>query len=196
MPGFELPFATVRRFRWTALYQGPRRPAVRWRGGRSPASGGNYVVDEDVTAAGRDEGERMTSRLLRPPALREFVANLFVRARRRAPARRSAAEPPTTDRTRANFVLAMCFCTYTPCDASLESAADDDDGFGPLAIRYGWLREWYPNIPPVGDHVRQPGHALSADLRGCHSIWLVKRYNSARAGGWGCLPVRCVVFWS
>ncbi len=53
-----------------------------------------------------------------------------------------------------------------------------------VAIRFGWLREWFPNIPQLVITVVNPGTVLTL-IYGVYSTWLVKRYNSTRAGALG-----------
>jgi len=53
-----------------------------------------------------------------------------------------------------------------------------------LVIRYGWLREWYPNIPQLVITAVNPGTIL-VTMYAVYSLWLVKRYDSARAGALG-----------
>ncbi|HUE85131.1 MAG TPA: cytochrome b N-terminal domain-containing protein [Vicinamibacterales bacterium] len=50
-----------------------------------------------------------------------------------------------------------------------------------VAIRYGWLREWFPDIPQLVITAINPGTVLTAVYAG-YSLWLVRRYNSSRAG--------------
>jgi quinol-cytochrome oxidoreductase complex cytochrome b subunit len=50
-----------------------------------------------------------------------------------------------------------------------------------LAIRYGWLREWFPDIPQLVITAINPGTVLTA-VYAAYSLWLVRRYNSSRAG--------------
>jgi hypothetical protein len=57
-------------------------------------------------------------------------------------------------------------------------------GIEATAIRCGWLREWFPNIPQLVVTCINPGTILTI-LYGGYSIWLVKRYNSTRAGALG-----------
>ena len=52
------------------------------------------------------------------------------------------------------------------------------------AIRFGWLREWFPHIPQLVITCINPGTVLVA-LYSLYSLWLVKRHNSARAGAIG-----------
>ncbi|MCC6125732.1 MAG: cytochrome b N-terminal domain-containing protein [Pirellulales bacterium] len=53
-----------------------------------------------------------------------------------------------------------------------------------IAIRFGWLREWFPHIPQLVITFVNPG-TIIASIYAVYSIWLVKRYNSARAGALG-----------
>ena len=53
-----------------------------------------------------------------------------------------------------------------------------------LVIRYGWLREWFPAIPQLVITAINPGTFLTL-IYGAYSVWLVKRYGSARAGALG-----------
>lgn len=53
-----------------------------------------------------------------------------------------------------------------------------------FAIRFGWLREWYPQIPQLVITAVNPGTIL-AGLYAMYSLWLIRRYNSARAGALG-----------
>jgi quinol-cytochrome oxidoreductase complex cytochrome b subunit len=50
-----------------------------------------------------------------------------------------------------------------------------------FAIRFGWLREWFPDIPQLAITAVNPGTLLAA-VYGAYSRWVVKRYRSARAG--------------
>ena len=51
-------------------------------------------------------------------------------------------------------------------------------------IRFGWLREWFPTIPQLVITAVNPGTVLTAIYAG-YSMWLVRRYNSTRAGALG-----------
>jgi quinol-cytochrome oxidoreductase complex cytochrome b subunit len=53
-----------------------------------------------------------------------------------------------------------------------------------FAIRFGWLREWFPKIPQLVITLVNPGTILTG-LFAAYSIWLVRRYNSTRAGALG-----------
>jgi len=50
-----------------------------------------------------------------------------------------------------------------------------------FAIRFGWLREWFPDIPQLVITFVNPGTVLTA-IYAAYSIWAVRRYNSTRAG--------------
>ncbi|HMS11272.1 MAG TPA: cytochrome b N-terminal domain-containing protein, partial [Pyrinomonadaceae bacterium] len=50
-----------------------------------------------------------------------------------------------------------------------------------FAIRFGWLREWFPDIPQLFITFINPGTVLTT-IYAAFSIWAVKRYNSTRAG--------------
>jgi quinol-cytochrome oxidoreductase complex cytochrome b subunit len=52
------------------------------------------------------------------------------------------------------------------------------------AIRFGWLREWFPAIPQLVITCINPGTVLVL-LYSLYSLWLVKRHESARAGAIG-----------
>jgi hypothetical protein len=53
-----------------------------------------------------------------------------------------------------------------------------------FAIRFGWLREWLPAIPQLVITALNPGTVLTA-VYGAYSVWLVKRFDSTRAGALG-----------
>ena len=53
-----------------------------------------------------------------------------------------------------------------------------------FAIRYGWLREWFPDVPQLVITAINPGTVLTLAY-GWYSVWLVKRYRSTRAGALG-----------
>ncbi len=57
-------------------------------------------------------------------------------------------------------------------------------GVETFAIRFGWLREWLPNIPQLTITLINPGTVLTV-IYAVYSTWLVKRYNSTRAGALG-----------
>ncbi len=50
-----------------------------------------------------------------------------------------------------------------------------------FAIRFGWLRQWFPDIPQPVITCFNPGTLIVALYAG-YSLWIVKRYQSARAG--------------
>lgn len=50
-----------------------------------------------------------------------------------------------------------------------------------FAIRFGWLREWFPEVPQIVITLVNPGTLLTL-LYALFSIWAVKRYDSTRAG--------------
>jgi quinol-cytochrome oxidoreductase complex cytochrome b subunit len=53
-----------------------------------------------------------------------------------------------------------------------------------FVIRYGWLREWFPDVPQLVITAINPGTVLTAVYM-AYSMWLVRRYNSSRAGALG-----------
>jgi hypothetical protein len=53
-----------------------------------------------------------------------------------------------------------------------------------VAIRFGWLREWFPGVPQLWITLVNPGTVLAA-LYALYSIWLVKRHDSTRIGALG-----------
>jgi hypothetical protein len=53
-----------------------------------------------------------------------------------------------------------------------------------FVIHFGWLREWFPNIPQLVITALNPGTLITA-VYGAYSVWLVRRYESARAGAMG-----------
>jgi len=53
-----------------------------------------------------------------------------------------------------------------------------------LAIRFGWLREWFPHVPQLVITAVNPGTVLTL-IYGAYSVYLVKRYDSTRAGALG-----------
>jgi quinol-cytochrome oxidoreductase complex cytochrome b subunit len=53
-----------------------------------------------------------------------------------------------------------------------------------VVIRYGWLREWFPDIPQLVITAVNPGTVLTL-MYAAYSIWLVRRYESTRAGALG-----------
>ena len=50
-----------------------------------------------------------------------------------------------------------------------------------LAIRFGWLREWFPGIPQLVITLVNPGTVIAL-IFAIYSVWAVRRYNSTRAG--------------
>ncbi len=50
-----------------------------------------------------------------------------------------------------------------------------------FAIRFGWLREWFPEVPQLVITLINPGTVLTL-IYAIYSIWAVRRYNSTRAG--------------
>jgi len=57
-------------------------------------------------------------------------------------------------------------------------------GVEAFAIRFGWIREWFPNAPQLLITFLNPGTVLTL-LYACYSIWLVRQFQSARAGALG-----------
>jgi quinol-cytochrome oxidoreductase complex cytochrome b subunit len=53
-----------------------------------------------------------------------------------------------------------------------------------FVIRFGWLREWFPDIPQLAITLVNPGTLLTV-IYGAYSVWLVRRYGSMRAGALG-----------
>ena len=53
-----------------------------------------------------------------------------------------------------------------------------------FAIRFGWIREWYLDVPQLVVTILNPGTLLAAAY-GVYSVWLVKRHRSTRAGALG-----------
>ncbi|HVO24907.1 MAG TPA: cytochrome b N-terminal domain-containing protein [Candidatus Margulisiibacteriota bacterium] len=53
-----------------------------------------------------------------------------------------------------------------------------------FAINYGWIREWWPAAPQLLITFINPGTVLTA-IYGVYSVWLVRRYDSTRAGALG-----------
>ncbi|MEK7406689.1 MAG: cytochrome b N-terminal domain-containing protein [Acidobacteriota bacterium] len=53
-----------------------------------------------------------------------------------------------------------------------------------VAIRFGWIREWFPKAPQLIVTLVNPGTVLAL-IYALYSVWLVRRYNSARAGALG-----------
>ncbi|MFN0123038.1 MAG: cytochrome b N-terminal domain-containing protein, partial [Blastocatellia bacterium] len=53
-----------------------------------------------------------------------------------------------------------------------------------FAIRFGWIREWFPGVHQLVITVINPGTVLTL-VYALYSVWLVRRYNSTRAGALG-----------
>lgn len=53
-----------------------------------------------------------------------------------------------------------------------------------VAIQFGWIREWFPHAPQLLITVVNPGTVLTL-VYGLYSVWLVRRFNSTRAGALG-----------
>lgn len=53
-----------------------------------------------------------------------------------------------------------------------------------FAIRFGWLREWFPDIPQLIVTAINPATLLTA-VYAAYSLWCIRRYQSARAGALG-----------
>jgi hypothetical protein len=53
-----------------------------------------------------------------------------------------------------------------------------------FAIRFGWLREWFPHIPQLVITAINPATILTT-IYALYSIWCIRRYQSARAGALG-----------
>lgn len=54
-------------------------------------------------------------------------------------------------------------------------------GVEAFAIRFGWLREWFPDIPQLVITFINPGTILAALFAG-YSLLVMRRYNSVRSG--------------
>jgi quinol-cytochrome oxidoreductase complex cytochrome b subunit len=50
-----------------------------------------------------------------------------------------------------------------------------------VAIRFGWIREWWPGAPQLLITFVNPGTILAA-VYAVYSVWCVRRYDSTRAG--------------
>lgn len=50
-----------------------------------------------------------------------------------------------------------------------------------FAVRFGWIREWWPDAPQLLITIVNPGTVLTA-LYALYSVWVVRRYDSTRAG--------------
>jgi quinol-cytochrome oxidoreductase complex cytochrome b subunit len=53
-----------------------------------------------------------------------------------------------------------------------------------VAIRFGWLRQWFPDCPQLVITIVNPGTVLTA-IYGAYSVWLVRRHDSTRSGALG-----------
>lgn len=53
-----------------------------------------------------------------------------------------------------------------------------------FVIRWGWLREWFPDVPQLVITLINPG-TLLALVYALYSVWLVRRHDSTRAGALG-----------
>ena len=53
-----------------------------------------------------------------------------------------------------------------------------------LVIRFGWLREWFPRIPQLIITAVNPATILTT-IYALYSMWLIRRYQSTRAGALG-----------
>jgi quinol-cytochrome oxidoreductase complex cytochrome b subunit len=53
-----------------------------------------------------------------------------------------------------------------------------------FAIRFGWLREWFPDIPQLVVTFVNPATLLTT-IYALYSIWCIRRFQSARAGALG-----------
>jgi quinol-cytochrome oxidoreductase complex cytochrome b subunit len=53
-----------------------------------------------------------------------------------------------------------------------------------FVIQFGWLREWFPGVPQLAITAINPGTVLTA-IYAAYSLWLIRRFNSTRAGALG-----------
>ncbi|MBI4475201.1 MAG: cytochrome b N-terminal domain-containing protein, partial [Acidobacteria bacterium] len=53
-----------------------------------------------------------------------------------------------------------------------------------FVIRFGWIREWLPSTPQLFVTLINPGTVLTG-IYAAYSVWLVRRYQSSRAGALG-----------
>jgi quinol-cytochrome oxidoreductase complex cytochrome b subunit len=53
-----------------------------------------------------------------------------------------------------------------------------------FVIHFGWIREWFPKVPQLVVTCLNPGTLLTA-IYALYSIWLVRRFQSSRAGALG-----------
>jgi hypothetical protein len=51
-----------------------------------------------------------------------------------------------------------------------------------IAIRFGWLREWFPSIPQLVVTAINPATILTT-IYALYSLWCIRRFQSVRAGG-------------
>lgn len=54
-------------------------------------------------------------------------------------------------------------------------------GIEAIAIQFGWIREWWPDVPQLVITFVNPGTILTT-IYALYSVWIVWRYNSTRAG--------------
>ncbi len=57
-------------------------------------------------------------------------------------------------------------------------------GVEAFAIHFGWLRQWWPGVPQLLVTAVNPGTVLTV-VYAAYSLWLVRRFNSTRAGALG-----------
>jgi quinol-cytochrome oxidoreductase complex cytochrome b subunit len=57
-------------------------------------------------------------------------------------------------------------------------------GIEAFAIRFGWIREWFPHAPQLLITFLNPGTVLTA-IYALYSVWLVRHRQSTRAGALG-----------
>jgi len=55
-------------------------------------------------------------------------------------------------------------------------------GIEAFAVRFGWLRNWFPDIPQIVVTFLNPGTILTVLYVG-FSVWIIRRENSTRMGG-------------
>ncbi len=55
-------------------------------------------------------------------------------------------------------------------------------GLEAFAVRFGWLRDWFPGIPQIVITLFNPGTLLTF-LYVAYSVWIIRRENSTRLGG-------------
>jgi quinol-cytochrome oxidoreductase complex cytochrome b subunit len=66
-------------------------------------------------------------------------------------------------------------------------------GIEAFAIRFGWIREWWPDAPQLLVTAVNPGTVLTLAY-GAWSVWLVRRFQSTRAGALGLFTCFAVGF--